>query len=52
MIAYLNLFIVKVVIFDFGGVRNCNKIEKLLKAKMGSAFCYIYKDGKSKIKLS
>lgn len=40
------------VTFDFGGARNCNKIEKILKAKRGSAFCYIYKDGKSKIKLS
>lgn len=40
------------VTFDFGGARNCNKIEKLLIAKMRSAFCYIQKDGKSKIKLS
>ena len=40
------------VTFDFGGARNCNKIEKLLIANMRGAFCYIQKDGKSKIKLS
>lgn len=40
------------VTFDFGGARNCNKIEKLLIAKMRGAFCSIEKDGKSKIKLS
>ena len=40
------------VTFDFGGARNCSKIEKLLIAKMRGAFCYIQKDGKSKIKLS
>ena len=40
------------VTFDFGGARNCNKIEKLLIANMRGAFCYIHKDGKSEIKLS
>ena len=41
-----------VITFDFGGARECNRIEKFLFDKMGVGYCYIWKDGKSKIKLS
>lgn len=34
------------------GARECNRIEKFLFDKMGVGYCYIWKDGKSKIKLS
>lgn len=34
------------------GARGCNRIEKFLFDKMGVGYCYIWKDGKSKIKLS
>lgn len=41
-----------VITLDFGGARECNRIEKLLFDKMGVGCCYIWKDGKSKIKIA
>lgn len=41
-----------VITFDFGGARECNRIEKFLNAEKGGHSFYILKDGKSKIKLS
>lgn len=38
------------IIFDFGGARNCNKVEKIL-VKISGNYSYFYKEGKNKIRL-
>lgn len=37
------------IIFEFGGARDCNKVEKLLRS-VRIGYCYFYKEGKSKIR--
>ena len=37
------------IIFDFGGARDCNKVEKLLR-NVRIGYCYFYKEGKNKIR--